>query len=78
VKRLDLNKTNANENGPSTLQSQTGRLEIVLNQSIPQETGNIPTVMDSSLGIDSFTGTVRDFRSYLKGMRRLLKAEIIW
>lgn len=56
------------QNDPQVLEHQTGRIEMISIESIPQDSGNIPII------VDFFVGPVRDFRSYLKAKRLLLKA----
>ncbi|GAB6170597.1 hypothetical protein JCM15765_08720 [Paradesulfitobacterium aromaticivorans] len=63
------------QNGPLTLQSQTDLEKITLDNSIAYSTENIP--YHNQIVLDSFSGTVRDFRIYLKAIRRFLWAGVI-
>lgn len=70
------------QNDPLTLQSQTGREEIILTESIPQATENIPFLFElppgtESFGIDSFVGKISTFKLYTNAKRRLLEAGVL-
>lgn len=74
---------NVKEKGPQELALQADREEIVLTQSISQNGENIPFSFAALpptgylIALDSFSGTVKDFRSYLKVKRKLLEAGVI-
>ncbi len=61
-----------NEKPSPALQCQTEQEKNTLTNSIAQSGESIP-----ALGIDSFIGTVRDFRSYLKAQMSLINAGVI-
>lgn len=69
------------EKGPLEPSLQVDHGQNVLTQSIAQNAENIPfsfeTISAERIAIDSFSGKVRDFRSYLKANRRLLEAGVI-
>jgi len=63
------------QKGPQELALQADHKEITLTNSIAYQTKNIPD--RSMIGLDSFVGTVWDFRSYLKAQRHFLAAGVI-
>ncbi|EHQ92178.1 hypothetical protein [Desulfosporosinus youngiae] len=54
-------------------QCPTDQLKITLEHSIAQSGGDAP----DKLGLDSFAGSVRSFRSYLKARRIFIATGII-
>ena len=70
------------QKGPQERTLQADHLEKIPSESIPQERGHIPFSFEEfpERGLyprDRFVGTVRDFRRYLRSMRRFLDARII-
>lgn len=69
----------ANEKVRPALPCQADRNENLFNVSIPQSTLAITMepINRDPIGIDSFKGSIRSFRSYLKAKRILLAVGII-
>ncbi|EHQ88237.1 hypothetical protein [Desulfosporosinus youngiae] len=66
----------ANKKACQARQCPTDTLKITLNHSIAQSAGDIPVKLDP-IGIDSFAGSVRSFRLYIKARRIFIATGII-
>jgi len=66
----------ANKKVCQARQCPTDTLKITLDHSIAQSTEDTPANRDP-IGLDSFAGSVRSFRSYLKARRIFIATGII-